>query len=564
MGELPPALVLVAGALAVAAVPRRWQGPVMVAAPVLALAQVLTIDLETTRTLTFFGYEAEVVRVDRLSRAFGIVFALAGVLGAVYGLRLMRTGECVAALLYVGSAMGVVFAGDLLTLFVFWEVKALASTAVVWAGPTAGAARAARRYLYVHLTGGTLLLAGILQHVSATGDLAFAAFDLSEPGAWLILVAFAVNASVVPLHAWLPDAYPRASVAGTVFLSAFTTKAAIYALARGFPGTELLVWAGLLMAVYGTIYALLENDIRRLLCYSIVSQLGYMVAAVGLGTPEALNGATAHAFAHILYKALLLMGAGAVLYATGRDKLTELGGLARQMPVVLGLYVIGALSIAGVPLFSGFVTKELTLDAAEMLHRTVVVDVLKLASIGTLLHTGLRLPYFTWFGGPSRVRAGPVPPTLLVGMGLAAAVNIAIGLAPTWLYELLPAPVDYEPYTMSHVLPSLQMLVFAGLAFWLLAHWLSGRETTTLDADWVYRSLPAHVAAAGRATAGRIPLEPAGLTLAQPVRAAWRRARVASGQEDGQHTRVAVAPTWWLGAVALTASLGLLALGFLF
>lgn len=564
MAELPPALLFLAGAVAVAVVPRRWQGVVMLAVPVLALAQVLTIDLEAARTLTFFGYEAEVLRVDRLSRVFGVVFALAAVLGAVYGLRLMSAGERVAALLYVGSAMGVVFAGDLLTLFVFWEVKALASTAVVWAGGTVGAARAGRRYLYVHLTGGTLLLAGILQHASATGDLAFTAFDLGEPGAWLILVAFAINAAVVPLHAWMPDAYPRASVVGTVFLSAFTTKAAIYALARGFPGTELLVWAGLVMAVYGTVYALLENDIRRLLSYSIVSQLGYMVAAVGLGTPEALNGATAHAFGHILYKALLLMGAGAVLYATGRDKLTELGGLARQMPVVLGLYVVGALSIAGVPLFSGFVTKELTLDAAKMLDRTLVVDVLKLASIGTFVHTGLKLPYFTWFGGPSRVRAGPVPATLLVGMGLAAAVNIAIGVWPAWLYGLLPAPVDYEPYTLSHVMPSVQMLVFAGLAFWLLAHWLAGRATITLDTDWAYRALPAHLASAGRATAGRIPVESAASAVAQPVRAAWQRARVARAPDDGQHTRAPVVPTWWLGAVALTASLGLLALGFLF
>lgn len=564
MGELPPALLLLAGAVAVAVVPRRWQGAVMVAAPVLALAHVAAIDLETSRTLAFFGYEAEVVRVDRLSRAFGLVFALAAVLGAVYGLRLMRTGERAAALVYAGSAMGVVFAGDLLTLFVFWELKALASTCVVWAGAAPGAARAARRYLYVHLTGGTLLLAGVLQHVSATGDLAFDAFDLGEPGAWLILAAFALSAAVVPLHAWLPDAYPQASVTGTVFLSAFTTKAAVYALARGFPGTELLVWAGLLMAVYGTVYALLENDIRRLLCYSIVSQLGYMVAAVGLGSPEALNGATAHAFAHILYKALLLMGAGAVLLATGRSKLTELGGLARQMPVVLGLYVVGALSIAGVPLFSGFVTKELTLDAAEMAHRTVVVDVLKLASIGTLLHTGLKLPYYTWFGGPSRVRAGPVPPTLLVGMGLAAAVNVAIGVAPGWLYQLLPAPVTYEPYAVSHLVSSLQMLVFAALGFWLLARWLEGEATVTLDTDWVYRALPVRLAAAGRATAGWLPPAVARPAVASPLRAAWQRARVAWAQDGGQHTRVPVVPTWWLGTIALTTSLGLLALGFLF
>ncbi|PSO55256.1 MAG: Na(+)/H(+) antiporter subunit D, partial [Actinobacteria bacterium QS_5_72_10] len=440
-----------------------------------------------------------------------------------------------AALVYVGGALGVVFAGDWLTLFLFWELKAVASAGVIWAGRAPGSAPAGRRYLYAHLVGGTLLLAGIAWRLSATGELGFTALSLGEPGAWPILVGVLLSAAVPPLHAWLPDAYPRASVAGTVFLSAFTTKAAVYTLARGFPGVDLLVWLGVIMALYGTVYAVLANDIRRLLAYSIVSQVGYMVVAVGLGTDAAINGATAHAFAHILYKALLLMGAGAVVYATGRGKLGELGGLARAMPAVVGLYVVGALSIAGVPLFSGFVTKELTLHAAELAKQTVVVDLLKVASVGTFIHTGLKLPYLAWFA-----------------------------LAPAAFYGLLPHPVEYTPYTTSHVIQSLQLLVPAALVFWLLAPRLAGWSASTLDVDWTYRVLPGRLVAAARAVGGHAPgsgVVPALDRIGQAGSALGGRLAREAGA--GQHAAPRLMPTWLWGAVALVVFVGLLTLGLL-
>lgn len=576
MGEVPPAVTLLAGAAVVAAAPRRAQGAVMLAVSVLALAHVLALDPGASATLPFFGYEAEMLRVDQLSRAFGVVFALAAALASLYGLRVMSTGERAAALVYAGAGVGVVFAGDLLTLFVFWEIKALASTCVVWAGRRPDSRRAASRYLYVHLTGGTLLLAGILRHLAAGGGLDFAGFETGEPGAWLILAGFLLSAAAPPLHAWLPDAYPQGSAAGTVFLSAFTTKAAVYALARGFPGTELLVWVGVVMALWGTVYALLEDDTRRLLGYSIIAQVGYMVAAVGVGGPEGVNGATAHAFAHILYKALLLMGAGALLHATGRTRLSELGGLARQMPLVLGLYLVGAASIAGVPLFSGFVTKELAVEAVSAAGHGVVVDLLKVATVGTFLHTALKLPYFAWFGSPRGEpravrRAGPVPPSMLVAMALAAAVNVVIGVAPQTLYGLLPSAVHYAPYTASHLSQSLQLLGLAALAFWALAPRLRGEPTRTLEVDWLYRALPAHVGAAGQAAAGRVPLErgrtavtgAARAAAAGAARTAADLARVAPAPDGGQDARAWLVPTWVLGTVALIAFVGLLALGFL-
>ncbi|GAH52052.1 unnamed protein product, partial [marine sediment metagenome] len=278
----------------------------------------------------------------------------------------------------------------------------------------------------------------------------------------LILFGFALNAAVPPLHGWLADAYPEGTVTGTIFLSAFTTKTAVYALIRGFSGLEVLIWVGAVMAVYGVVFAVLENDIRRLLAYHIISQVGYMVTGIGIGTAMAINGVVAHAFAHILYKALVLMGAGTVLYTTGRSKLTELGGLARTIPFALALYMVGAFSISGVPLFSGFVSRSMTIYAAELSHMGVVVLLLNVASVGTVLHTGLKLPYFTWFGPNRSLKPAPAPLGMYLGMALAAGICIAIGVYPAPLYNLLPFAVDYQPYTAIHLIETMQLLIFAG------------------------------------------------------------------------------------------------------
>ena len=340
----------------------------------------------------------------------------------------------------------------------------------------------------VHITGGVVLLGGIVLYVRATGSLLFGPVE-GELGtaAYLILAGFMLNAAVPPLNAWLTDAYPEATVTGAVFMSAFTTKTAVYVLARGFPGTELLVWFGTAMAIYGVIYAVLENDCRRLLAYHIVSQVGYMVAGIGIGTEMALNGATSHAFAHILYKALLFMGAGAVIYVTGRRKLTELGGLYAAMPLTVALYMVGAFAISAFPFFSGFVTKSMVVAAAGQDHRALVVLLLTMASSGTFLHTGLKLPYYMFFGKDAGLEAREPPRNMLVAMGLAAVLCVAIGVFPGPLYALLPYPVDFEPYTGAHVTESLGILMFTALGFVLFLKALDPENTISLDTDWFYR-----------------------------------------------------------------------------
>lgn len=484
-----PSLVLFATAAAVAVGPRALRQTMLVLGAVGALLAAASLPPGAHWSYAIGDLPLQLLRVDPLSHLFGLIFTLIVAIGALYAWHVGRGGEHAATLIYAGGALGVVYAGDWVSAFVWWELMAWASVFVVWAGGTPRSEAAGFRYLFMHLVGGGLFLAGLVAHLTGGGPMAFGPFG--EPGGWaywLILLAVAVNAAIPPLHAWLVDAYPEASITGTVFLSAFTTKTAVYVLIRVFAGSDLLVWAGIVMALYGVVYAVLENDIRRLLGYHIISQVGYMVAAVGIGTPLALGGAAAHAFCHILYKALLLMGAGAVIRATGRRKLTELGGIARQMPVVVVLYMVGAFSISGVPLFNGFISKSMIITAAGDDGRGVAELLLTLASIGTFLHTGLKLPYFTFFGPSRGLIVKAVPRNMIAAMGVAAACCIGLGLVPGWLYARLATPVDYHPYTLDHVAGSLQLLAGTALAFWWLLGKLKGEATESIDTDALYRT----------------------------------------------------------------------------
>ncbi|WP_331376525.1 Na(+)/H(+) antiporter subunit D [Sinorhizobium chiapasense] len=488
-----PALLFILGAVPIPFLKGTIRRVYLVLIPLLAIFAVLAMPPGSYGAATFIGQGILIAKVDRLSIVFATVFTIMALIGVVYALHLTRAGQHVAAFVYVGSALGVVFAGDYLTLYLFWEGMAFASAYLVFAQGGEKATRAAFRYLMVHVTGGVALLGGILVHGAAAGSLLFGPIEGGPmdggmgAGAYLILAGFLLNAAVPPLNAWLTDTYPEATVTGAVFMSAFTTKTAVYVLARAFPGTELLVWLGTVMALYGVVYAVLENDSRRLLAYHIVSQVGYMVAGVGIGTEMAVNGATSHAFAHILYKGLLFMGAGAVIHVTGRRKLTELGGLYRTMPLTVALYMVGAFAISAFPFFSGFVTKSMVVAAAGHDHRALVMLALTMASSGTFLHTGLKLPYYMFFGTDRKLEAREPPRNMLVAMGMAAALCIAIGVFPGPLYALLPYPVDFEPYTGAHVTESLGILMFTALGFVIFLRALDPENTISLDTDWFYR-----------------------------------------------------------------------------
>ncbi len=496
ISPVPLAVIYLAGALLLPMIRiRKVQQAIALLIPLVALFTLLNMPTGVYWTYRFLDYQIVLGRVDKLSMVFGYVFVIISFISMVYAIHIRETGQHVAAYLYVGSSLGVVFAGDLFSLLVFWELMAAASVFLIWYRKTQAAMDAGFRYILVHITGGAILMAGIVIYVADTGSIEFARFDFSTLAAKLILCGFIINAAVPPLHAWLPDAYPEGTITGSVFMTAFTTKSAVYVLARGFPGLELLVWMGAVMTLYGVVYAVMEKDLRRLLAYHIVSQVGYMVCGVGLGSEMAINGATAHAFCHILYKALLFMGAGAVIHVTGRRKMTDLYGrnLYQKIPVTLTLYMVGAFSISGVPLFNGFISKTMVVAAAGVLHRPAIELMLHLASVGTWLSVGLKLPWGTWFapghGGVDDLPDVKEPPVnMRVGMGIASFLCVLTGIFPNLLYRLLPYPVDYHPYALSHVVSTFQLLLLTVAGFWLyLDRLMAGKATLNLDTDWVYR-----------------------------------------------------------------------------
>ncbi len=495
-----PSAILLAGAVILPCLPKAWRKIFLVMVPLLAFADVVSMQGHNGvfGSLRFMDATMIFGRVDALSMVFAYIMSLMCIIGTVYGLHVENPLEQSAAWVYVAGSLGVIFCGDYLTLFLFWEIMAFSSVFLVWFRRRKESLATGYRYLLVHTAGGLMLLAGIVLRYKATGgDMSFGPIGVDSPQlyTWLILAGFLLNAAVPPLHAWLPDAYGEATVAGAVFMCAFTTKTAVYALARGFAGMEILVPLGVIMALYGVVYAVLENDARRLLAYHIISQVGDMVAGVGIGTQLAINGACAHAFAHILYKGLLFMGCGAVLQMTGTSKFTELGGLYKKMPKTFLYTLIGGLSISAFPLFSGFVSKAMIVAAGYEVHNYWAAFLLTLASAGTFLHTGLKVPYFIWFGKnncskKTWQRAGDPPKNMQLAMFMAAALCIFVGCYTPYLYDMLPFPqaaAAYHPYTAYHVAETLQILLFTALGFFLLLKKLSPEPTISLDLDWFYR-----------------------------------------------------------------------------
>ncbi|SDO05520.1 multicomponent Na+:H+ antiporter subunit D [Desulfonauticus submarinus] len=458
---------------------------------IIAIFCVLLMKPGIYNEISYLGFKLTLGRVDTLSIVFAHVFAIQSIIGFIYAFHVKERAQHIAAALYVAGAFGSTFAGDYFTLFIFWELMAVASTFLVWLNQNnPKATNAGFRYFIFHTLGGLFLLGGLLLRYKVVGNFDFVPISPSSATIYdyLILIGFAVNAAVVPLHAWLPDAYPEATITGAVFMSAFTTKTAVYVLARGFAGFEILAIAGTIMAIYGVFYATIENNARRILAYHIVSQVGYMVAGIGIGTSMTLNGACAHAYAHILYKGLLFMGAGSLLYATGTAKLSELGGLATKLPWVFVFYMVGAVSISGFPLFSGFVSKTMVISGAAEAHRTILALGLELAAVGTFLSVGIKLPYFAFYG--EKKYSGsikPLPKNMYVAMFIASFLCFFIGVYPNFLYHLLPFEVEYTPYTPWHLEQTLLLLSFTGLGFYVLRKKLTPEPKLNLDFDYFYR-----------------------------------------------------------------------------
>ncbi len=497
MANLPPGSLIVLGALLVPLMRGRLRQLWTVGIPVASLLHLLlAFEDGSTLSMRFFDQPLTPIRVDRLSLVWGYVFHVAAILAAIFALRVRDRTEHFVAMLYVGASIGAVFAGDLMTLFVYWEMTAVSSVFLIWAANTKSSFGAGMRYVLMHVGSGVLVLGGALLLFEETGTLTFGGVgemgmfhELASAGSWLLLLGFGIKAGFPLLHAWLPDAYPESTPTGTVYLSAFTTKMAIYALARGFAHCELLITIGAVMAIFPLIHAVLASDMRRTLAHVLNNQLGFMVVGIGVGTEMAINGVAAQAFAHVLYKGLLFMTMGAVLQQVGSTLQSRLGGLANRMPWTCGFCLVGALSV--VPLNCGFVTKALVLGAVAEEHHDWIWLVLMFGAVGAFVTAGLKVPWFTFFDTPkqdqSRIEVTPI--NMRIAMGIAATLCVGIGVFPALLYGILPFECDYHPYTVSHVVQQLQLLSFATLGVVAALHlgWYPQPATMLLDVDWFYR-----------------------------------------------------------------------------
>lgn len=489
MSSIHPGLILIATGIIAAIVPKNLRKYVLAGGPLVALAAMFSLSYGAEWIVPFInGIDLHVISVDRLNWVFGLIFTMMASIGGIYSMHNKSWMEALASMCYAGGALGVTLCGDWMTLIFFWELMAASSLFLIWCNNTAKSRKAGFRYLMVHMFGGNMLLAGIFLKVSQ-GDMLISNISATHDAAfWLILIGVGVNAAIPPIHAWLVDAYPEGTITGSVFLSSFTTKVAVYCLIRIFAGTDWLMWVGVVMALYGALFAIIENDMRRLLAYHIVSQVGFMVAGVGIGTDLALNGATAHAFSHILYKSLLFMCAGAIIYATGIRKINQLGGLAKKMPFVFGCFVIAAFSISGIPLFNGFISKSITISAAAEAGLPGIELLLQLASVGTFLSITMKMVYFIFIREGKDVEIkNPLPKNMYVAMGIGATLCTVYGIFPDLLYRYLPFAMEYHPFTVDHIVQYVQLLGISMIPFMMYLENMEPHSMLTLDTDWFYR-----------------------------------------------------------------------------
>ncbi len=549
---VPPILPLLLGAVLIAMTSGKVRAAIALLAPLVSLWAIWQMPDGVVWSATFMGLHIEPLEGSAVRRLFATIFVLMTFGGALFGLRQARALELAAGFAYAAGAVGVAFAGDLITFFVFWEIMALFSALVVWCGGTDASRAAGLRYILMHLLGGIVLMVGIGALVTQSGSADLVVLRADSFATCMILVGVLVNAAAPPFSAWLPDAYPEGSATGSVFLSAYTTKTAVLALILLFPGEKLLIAVGLYMIFYGIIYALMENDIRRILAYSIVNQVGFMVCAVGIGTATALNGATAHAFAHIIYKGLLFMSAGAVIYRTGFHKCTDLGGLYRTMPLTAICGIIGALAISSFPLTSGFTTKSLISEAAKHEGLVWVYFMLAAASAGVFLHAGIKFPWYVFFQKDSGLRPKDAPWNMGAAMVLFAAACIFLGVYPQPLYNLLPYPVDYTAYTTPNVLFYLQLLLFSGLAFFLLLPMMKRTLTITLDTDWLWRVAGTKLAGVASGISGSVAsAATAGVSVLRKVISARVLPLLKPGGAFAQSPSIGVTALWMLMLLAI-------------
>lgn len=488
---LNPGFVPLIAALLVLAMPRTLRSPMIVGSALAAFWLLLDHEFGAASAMAQMGLPVVLLNLDELNRIFGIALLIALIVIGIYSGARRNRYEDAAILLLAGSAVSALFVGDLISFVAALTLGGLAAAWVVFASPVEGAARSGARLLIWHGLEGLLFLVGVAFHLSAGAQASVVGrLDITSIGGAFIFAALMIRIGAPMAHVWLKDVVSHASPTGAGALSAFTTMLGVYTLARLFPSEPLLVWIGAAMIAIGAFYACAEDDARRAGAYGLMMQTGLCIALVGVGTPLALAAAEGHAFAAILSFVALQLMLGAVLERHGSVRISQLAGVGRTMPISALLLIGCGLAVAAAPGLVMFASQAAALEASRQWDLRWLWLMIW-ASPAILLVSLLLRPALAAYTPLQEVRPiREAPFSMLLGAGLALFLCFAVGLAPRWLFDLMPAEIAFQPFVLDRIAPQLQLLGAAGVAFLVLRVTrvvAKEQRVELLDIDALYR-----------------------------------------------------------------------------
>jgi len=495
---LNPGFVCILAALIALGTPRVLRAPLIFTAAITGLWLMLDRDFGAAAAAAQMGLPVVLLDLDALNRIFGIAMLIALIVISFCTSARRSRSEDAAILLMAGGAVSALFVGDLISFVASAALAGLAASWMVFASPVEHSSQSGVRLLIWQGIEGLLFLVGVAFQLSAGAESSiFARLDPKTIGGGAIFAALMIRVGAPLAHVWVKDACAHASPVGGGALAAFSTMLGVYALSRLFPGEFILVPIGAAMMVLGVAYALAEDDMRRAAASGLTAQTGVCVAMIGVGSPLAMAAAEGHAFTVIFAFLALQLVLGAVLGRTGQIRVSQMEGLVRVMPITALLLVVAGLAVAAAPGFALYSTTAIALEATAQWDLEWLWALLAALAPALLIALMLR-PSLAAFRSAVAAPIKEAPFPMLLGSGLAVFFCLSVGLAPGWLYGLLPTELTFAPYALDRVAPQLELLGATGVAFvFLRAMRLTPaeRHTRLLDVDSFYRG-PA--AGAGR------------------------------------------------------------------
>jgi multicomponent Na+:H+ antiporter subunit D len=487
---LNPGFVLLLGALAVLASPKGFRAATMALAALAALWLLLDYEFGAAAAVAQMGLPVRLLVLDPLNRIFGLGLLLGLIAVAIASNTRQNRVEDAAILFTYGGAVSALFVGDFVSFLAMMSLSGLAGAWTVFCSPIDGADRAGGRALIWRGLEGLLFLVGLAFHLAASEARSeFVNLDLNSIGGCFIFAALLIRVAAPLAHVWYVDAAAHASPVGGVALTPIGTMLGLYALARFYQAEPALMGIGVALIVLGLVYAAAEDDLRRAGAYALLAQTGLFLLLLGIGSPLAMAGAAGGAFGAMLaalaYQALL----GGVVSARGQARRSDLAGLARAMPLTASLFLVAGLAVAAAPGFASFATHAVALDA--LAQQPLAIRMLVGAMPAVLLACLAIAPAWVAFRAVARAPMGHETSfSLLLSASLSLFFSLSVGLAPSWLYNLLPSQLSYSPYALDRLGAALQASGAAALfatCLYALGLWPKPLAKDLLDIDALYR-----------------------------------------------------------------------------